>query len=229
MVSIPYSTNLRPQTGCIHTPKMGVRHFLPSLFDILYMGYQLTSGRKAGDLRILGSVLSCGTSAAAAMPPSSMRPGDWICPECNNHNYADKINCNRPSRSRRVGVKFELAVKYWWVWWNIWWISRNVVLGIVSGWHSIFIFSFAGNSNFESPKPKLDDSWVSCHDPGCITHCEHCGCFTSFGDGSNMLQAHRDWVMALFCLQVMGWGPPLIMHPWRWLIPYVPTLILDTS
>ena len=27
--------------------------------------------------------------------PSSMRPGDWMCPSCNNHNYADKIRCNR--------------------------------------------------------------------------------------------------------------------------------------
>lgn len=24
-----------------------------------------------------------------------MRPGDWMCPSCNNHNYADKIRCNR--------------------------------------------------------------------------------------------------------------------------------------
>ena len=24
-----------------------------------------------------------------------MRPGDWMCPSCNNHNYADKVRCNR--------------------------------------------------------------------------------------------------------------------------------------
>ena len=27
--------------------------------------------------------------------PANMRPGDWMCPSCNNHNYADKIRCNR--------------------------------------------------------------------------------------------------------------------------------------
>ena len=27
--------------------------------------------------------------------PTNMRPGDWVCPSCNNHNYADKIRCNR--------------------------------------------------------------------------------------------------------------------------------------
>eukprot|EP00438_Fugacium_kawagutii_P028634 Skav212765 [mRNA] locus=scaffold2545:478311:478523:- [translate_table: standard] len=24
-----------------------------------------------------------------------MREGDWICLQCNNHNYADKLKCNR--------------------------------------------------------------------------------------------------------------------------------------
>ena len=27
--------------------------------------------------------------------PAQMRPGDWICPQCNNHNYADKVRCNK--------------------------------------------------------------------------------------------------------------------------------------
>ena len=26
-----------------------------------------------------------------------MRPGDWMCPSCNNHNYADKIRCANPN------------------------------------------------------------------------------------------------------------------------------------
>ncbi|CAL1134971.1 unnamed protein product [Cladocopium goreaui] len=38
------------------------------------------------------------------MPPSPMRPGDWICAECNNHNYADKINCNRCGAPRPPDV-----------------------------------------------------------------------------------------------------------------------------
>lgn len=24
-----------------------------------------------------------------------MRPGDWMCPSCNNHNFASKVNCNK--------------------------------------------------------------------------------------------------------------------------------------
>jgi hypothetical protein len=88
------------------------------------MGYQLTKKREEcpriadswlvplrRSNRVLGSVLSCGTQCRAecraAMPPSPMRPGDWICAECNNHNYADKINCNRrvaePALSCGVG------------------------------------------------------------------------------------------------------------------------------
>eukprot|EP00747_Dinoflagellata_sp_TGD_P100800 gnl/TRDRNA2_/TRDRNA2_168145_c0_seq3.p1 gnl/TRDRNA2_/TRDRNA2_168145_c0~~gnl/TRDRNA2_/TRDRNA2_168145_c0_seq3.p1 ORF type:complete len:184 (+),score=40.75 gnl/TRDRNA2_/TRDRNA2_168145_c0_seq3:80-631(+) len=26
---------------------------------------------------------------------SGMRAGDWLCPTCQNHNYADKVKCNR--------------------------------------------------------------------------------------------------------------------------------------
>ncbi|CAE7637875.1 RANBP2 [Symbiodinium sp. CCMP2592] len=31
----------------------------------------------------------------AMAPMSGMRAGDWICPACSNHNYADKVMCNR--------------------------------------------------------------------------------------------------------------------------------------
>jgi len=27
--------------------------------------------------------------------PNGMRQGDWICPACNNHNYASKTHCNK--------------------------------------------------------------------------------------------------------------------------------------
>ena len=30
-----------------------------------------------------------------AAPPHDMRPGDWLCGSCDNHNYADKVRCNR--------------------------------------------------------------------------------------------------------------------------------------
>ena len=44
-----------------------------------------------------------GAAGMPRVPPGSMagpsgvqmRPGDWICQACNNHNYADKIACNR--------------------------------------------------------------------------------------------------------------------------------------
>lgn len=26
--------------------------------------------------------------------PGNMKPGDWLCPSCNNHNYASRVNCN---------------------------------------------------------------------------------------------------------------------------------------
>ena len=41
-----------------------------------------------------------------------MRPGDWMCPSCNNHNYADKIRCNRckiPKLDAAWGVRSEYA------------------------------------------------------------------------------------------------------------------------
>eukprot|EP00931_Biecheleriopsis_adriatica_P101458 TRINITY_DN7658_c0_g2_i1.p1 TRINITY_DN7658_c0_g2~~TRINITY_DN7658_c0_g2_i1.p1 ORF type:complete len:275 (+),score=47.30 TRINITY_DN7658_c0_g2_i1:75-827(+) len=32
---------------------------------------------------------------AMAGMPKDMRAGDWICPACNNHNYASKTHCNK--------------------------------------------------------------------------------------------------------------------------------------
>lgn len=29
-----------------------------------------------------------------------MRPGDWLCPACNNHNYASRAKCNRCQASK---------------------------------------------------------------------------------------------------------------------------------
>ncbi|CAK9088853.1 RanBP2-type zinc finger protein At1g67325 [Durusdinium trenchii] len=36
------------------------------------------------------------------MVQADIRPGDWICPSCNNHNYADKIACNRCALAKPV-------------------------------------------------------------------------------------------------------------------------------
>eukprot|EP00435_Cladocopium_sp_Y103_P020168 s882_g4.t3 len=33
-----------------------------------------------------------------------MRPGDWMCPSCGNHNYADKKNCNRCGLARPLDM-----------------------------------------------------------------------------------------------------------------------------
>lgn len=36
--------------------------------------------------------------------PTGGRPGDWSCPECNNHNYASKLACNRCQEPKPVPV-----------------------------------------------------------------------------------------------------------------------------
>lgn len=36
-----------------------------------------------------------GAAPASAAGVSGMRQGDWMCPSCSNHNYADKVACNR--------------------------------------------------------------------------------------------------------------------------------------
>jgi len=35
---------------------------------------------------------------------SGMRPGDWSCPSCGNHNYADKMACNRCRTPKAAGM-----------------------------------------------------------------------------------------------------------------------------
>mmetsp|Transcript_90253 Transcript_90253/g.162741 ORF Transcript_90253/g.162741 Transcript_90253/m.162741 type:complete len:271 (+) Transcript_90253:69-881(+) len=36
----------------------------------------------------------------------NMRPGDWACPSCNNHNYASRENCNRCQRPKNTPPNF---------------------------------------------------------------------------------------------------------------------------
>eukprot|EP00747_Dinoflagellata_sp_TGD_P169886 gnl/TRDRNA2_/TRDRNA2_200016_c0_seq1.p1 gnl/TRDRNA2_/TRDRNA2_200016_c0~~gnl/TRDRNA2_/TRDRNA2_200016_c0_seq1.p1 ORF type:complete len:249 (+),score=42.25 gnl/TRDRNA2_/TRDRNA2_200016_c0_seq1:61-807(+) len=33
-------------------------------------------------------------SSDSPKQPTAMRPGDWCCPACGNHNYANKVACN---------------------------------------------------------------------------------------------------------------------------------------
>lgn len=40
--------------------------------------------------------------------PAAARPGDWICPQCNNHNYASREICNAPGCAQPK-VNYELA------------------------------------------------------------------------------------------------------------------------
>lgn len=37
----------------------------------------------------------CGVPKTAHIARSGMRPGDWLCPRCDNHNFAGKEACNR--------------------------------------------------------------------------------------------------------------------------------------
>eukprot|EP00448_Togula_jolla_P011242 CAMPEP_0170594116 /NCGR_PEP_ID=MMETSP0224-20130122/13825_1 /TAXON_ID=285029 /ORGANISM="Togula jolla, Strain CCCM 725" /LENGTH=261 /DNA_ID=CAMNT_0010918145 /DNA_START=72 /DNA_END=857 /DNA_ORIENTATION=- len=43
------------------------------------------------------SIAHLGTVASMAGMGSfiNVKPGDWMCAACKNHNYADKVNCNR--------------------------------------------------------------------------------------------------------------------------------------
>lgn len=43
------------------------------------------------------------------MPPGlagNMRPGDWVCPGCANHNYASREACNKCKRSKNTPPNF---------------------------------------------------------------------------------------------------------------------------
>eukprot|EP00933_Yihiella_yeosuensis_P021908 TRINITY_DN17271_c0_g1_i6.p1 TRINITY_DN17271_c0_g1~~TRINITY_DN17271_c0_g1_i6.p1 ORF type:complete len:269 (+),score=48.60 TRINITY_DN17271_c0_g1_i6:86-892(+) len=38
--------------------------------------------------------------------PRNMRQGDWICPNCSNHNYASRDNCNKCGRPKNAPANF---------------------------------------------------------------------------------------------------------------------------
>jgi hypothetical protein len=35
-------------------------------------------------------------------PIQAVRPGDWMCPDCGNHNYASRLRCNRCTEPKPV-------------------------------------------------------------------------------------------------------------------------------
>jgi len=37
---------------------------------------------------------------------ANMRPGDWACPGCSNHNYASRENCNKCQRAKNMPPNF---------------------------------------------------------------------------------------------------------------------------
>jgi hypothetical protein len=56
----------------------------------------------------------CKANKKVFITKSGWRQGDWICQDCSNHNWADKMNCNKcfvglPSE-RKILEKFEAAI-----------------------------------------------------------------------------------------------------------------------
>uniref|UniRef100_A0A7S0IN53 RanBP2-type domain-containing protein n=1 Tax=Calcidiscus leptoporus TaxID=127549 RepID=A0A7S0IN53_9EUKA len=49
--------------------------------------------QQGGGGHLVGGAASGGWTASPG--GQKMRPGDWICHSCSNHNYADKLACNR--------------------------------------------------------------------------------------------------------------------------------------
>eukprot|EP00928_Gymnodinium_smaydae_P052944 TRINITY_DN37060_c0_g1_i1.p2 TRINITY_DN37060_c0_g1~~TRINITY_DN37060_c0_g1_i1.p2 ORF type:complete len:315 (+),score=63.88 TRINITY_DN37060_c0_g1_i1:77-946(+) len=51
-----------------------------------------------------GSRASAASSAASDGGEREMKEGDWVCPQCENHNFASRVNCNRCG-TLREGMK----------------------------------------------------------------------------------------------------------------------------
>lgn len=58
---------------------------------------QLGQLGQLGQMGQMGQVAAAAAAATATTTPksSNARPGDWMCPSCNNHNYASRLACNR--------------------------------------------------------------------------------------------------------------------------------------
>jgi len=47
------------------------------------------------DMGMMGGMNIQSSPSRSMSMPSNMRPGDWMCPSCSNHNYASKTHCNK--------------------------------------------------------------------------------------------------------------------------------------
>lgn len=69
----------------------------PSSFGTAALLQQAAAWGLAGPMfrnpALLGALGGGGGGAAA--PRAEVRPGDWTCPACKNHNYASRAMCNR--------------------------------------------------------------------------------------------------------------------------------------
>uniref|UniRef100_A0A7S2X935 Uncharacterized protein n=2 Tax=Lotharella oceanica TaxID=641309 RepID=A0A7S2X935_9EUKA len=54
------------------------------------------AGASSDMIKLLLNTVGRGTSS---LPPS-FRPGDWMCPDCKAHNYADKTSCFKCNKSK---------------------------------------------------------------------------------------------------------------------------------
>lgn len=43
----------------------------------------------------MGGAMMMGAGQQPTQPPPNFRPGDWMCPKCNFHNYSSKILCTQ--------------------------------------------------------------------------------------------------------------------------------------
>ncbi|EOD32522.1 hypothetical protein EMIHUDRAFT_72018, partial [Emiliania huxleyi CCMP1516] len=76
-----------PQLGILRVPL-----FVPVLAGFLLRTTQVRSAPVSNwqPLPFLGHV-----ATPRLLGASGCQPGDWMCRACNNHNYADKLACNR--------------------------------------------------------------------------------------------------------------------------------------
>merc|ERR1711879_27532 len=54
----------------------------------------------------MGSSMMMKPNASNVMKPNApnARPGDWECPVCNNHNYANRTECNKCKTPKGVFI-----------------------------------------------------------------------------------------------------------------------------
>lgn len=66
----------------------------------------MKGGAPRGSPYGMGNGMGKGMGNGMGMQQPGTRPGDWICPGCNNHNYASRDNCNKCQHPRAAPVSF---------------------------------------------------------------------------------------------------------------------------